>query len=126
MKPFFAIAAAGLFFASASAHAEYCREFTQTIRVGNQKQEGVGTACLQADGSWQIVSPAQARNGHYAEAPPVQTQTIVIHDERPVVYRPAYRPAPVYWGISWNEPRGRYCDRGYHDCGHGHRGRGHW
>lgn len=32
-----------------------CREFTQTIEVGGQKQNGYGTACRQPDGSWQIV-----------------------------------------------------------------------
>jgi surface antigen len=33
----------------------YCREFTQTITVGGQTQEGYGTACRQPDGSWKIV-----------------------------------------------------------------------
>lgn len=32
-----------------------CREFTQTIKVGGKQEEGVGTACRQADGSWRIV-----------------------------------------------------------------------
>ena len=32
-----------------------CREFTQTIYVGGYPEEGYGTACRQADGSWQIV-----------------------------------------------------------------------
>ena len=34
--------------------ATYCREFQTTIMVGNKVQEGYGTACRQADGSWQI------------------------------------------------------------------------
>lgn len=33
-----------------------CREYTQTIYVGGQKQTGVGQACKNADGSWAIVS----------------------------------------------------------------------
>lgn len=33
----------------------YCREFQQTITVGNQKQQGYGRACQQPDGSWKIV-----------------------------------------------------------------------
>lgn len=33
----------------------YCREFTQTIRIGNQMRESYGTACLGPDGSWHIV-----------------------------------------------------------------------
>lgn len=34
---------------------EYCREYSQTIVVGGQKQQGYGKACRQADGSWRIV-----------------------------------------------------------------------
>jgi len=32
-----------------------CREFQQTITVGGNREQGYGTACLQADGSWRIV-----------------------------------------------------------------------
>ena len=32
-----------------------CREFTQTIYVGGRAQQGYGTACRQADGSWKII-----------------------------------------------------------------------
>lgn len=32
-----------------------CREFTTTVYVGGKAQEGYGTACRQADGSWKIV-----------------------------------------------------------------------
>jgi surface antigen len=31
-----------------------CREYTQEIRVGGEKHESYGTACRQADGTWQI------------------------------------------------------------------------
>lgn len=34
----------------------YCREFTQTIYVGGEEQTGVGTACRNPDGTWQLVS----------------------------------------------------------------------
>jgi hypothetical protein len=33
----------------------YCREYSQQIRIGNQVRESYGTACLQPDGSWHIV-----------------------------------------------------------------------
>jgi surface antigen len=33
----------------------YCREYSQTVRIGNQVQESYGTACLQPDGTWRIV-----------------------------------------------------------------------
>lgn len=36
-------------------NGQYCREFTQTIRVGGQQQQGYGVACRQPDGTWQIV-----------------------------------------------------------------------
>lgn len=35
---------------------QYCREFSQAINVGGNTQQAYGTACRQADGSWQIVS----------------------------------------------------------------------
>ena len=31
-----------------------CREYTQEIMVGGAKQQGYGTACRMADGSWKI------------------------------------------------------------------------
>lgn len=34
---------------------EYCREYTQTIIVGGERQEGYGIACRQPDGKWKIV-----------------------------------------------------------------------
>jgi len=37
----------------------YCREFTQTIYVNGQAEEGYGTACRQEDGSWKIVETAR-------------------------------------------------------------------
>lgn len=37
-----------------NAQGQYCREYSQTIVVGGQKQDGFGKACRQPDGSWQI------------------------------------------------------------------------
>lgn len=34
---------------------EYCREYQQTIIVDGRQEIGYGTACQQADGSWQII-----------------------------------------------------------------------
>ena len=34
---------------------QYCREFQQTVTVGNQTQQAYGTACRQPDGTWRIV-----------------------------------------------------------------------
>lgn len=33
-----------------------CREYQQSITVGGETEEAVGTACLQSDGSWKIVN----------------------------------------------------------------------
>ena len=38
-----------------STTGQPCREFITTINVGGQPQQGYGTACRQADGSWKIV-----------------------------------------------------------------------
>jgi hypothetical protein len=36
-------------------NGNYCRQYSQTIRIGNRVRESYGTACLQPDGSWHIV-----------------------------------------------------------------------
>ena len=38
-----------------NASGQYCREFQQQITVGGQTEDGFGTACRQADGSWRIM-----------------------------------------------------------------------
>jgi surface antigen len=37
-------------------NGQYCREYTQEIRVGGEKHESYGTACRQPDGSWKVVN----------------------------------------------------------------------
>jgi surface antigen len=39
-----------------NSYGQYCREYSHTVYVGGQPQRAYGTACRQADGSWQIVS----------------------------------------------------------------------
>ena len=36
-------------------NGRYCREFTQEIFIGGEKQTGYGRACRQQDGSWEII-----------------------------------------------------------------------
>ena len=36
------------------ATGQYCRMYTQDVWIGGEKQQTSGTACRQADGSWQI------------------------------------------------------------------------
>ena len=38
-----------------SSAGNYCREFQQTITVGGRTQQAYGTACQNADGTWQVV-----------------------------------------------------------------------
>lgn len=33
-----------------------CREFQQEVTIDGQRQEAYGTACLQPDGSWEVVN----------------------------------------------------------------------
>ncbi len=40
---------------SSEETSQYCREYTQEIHSGDNVQESYGTACLQPDGSWQIM-----------------------------------------------------------------------
>jgi hypothetical protein len=41
--------------AAQAPNGPQCREYTTTSIVGGQPQQVVGTACLQADGTWRIV-----------------------------------------------------------------------
>jgi len=34
---------------------EYCREYQQTVWIGNEQQQAYGTACRQPDGTWKII-----------------------------------------------------------------------
>jgi surface antigen len=36
------------------ANGQYCRQYNQTIVIGGEQQQAYGTACRQADGTWQI------------------------------------------------------------------------
>lgn len=38
-----------------SSAGSYCREFQQTITIGGRREQGVGVACRQPDGTWRIV-----------------------------------------------------------------------
>lgn len=39
-----------------SANGRYCREYRNTVYIGDQPQEAVGTACRNPDGTWQVVN----------------------------------------------------------------------
>ncbi len=86
--------AAGTFLAAGTAHAntnDYCREYTGTVIIGGQEQPSYGTACMQPDGSWEIV-----KSNHSTNAP---TQTIVIKEPVYTQYpsRSYWRPSSHYY-----------------------------
>jgi hypothetical protein len=39
-----------------SASGRYCREFQQEVTIGGRAEQAYGTACLNPDGSWEVVS----------------------------------------------------------------------
>jgi surface antigen len=36
------------------ANGQYCRQYQQTIVIGGEQHQTYGTACRQADGTWQV------------------------------------------------------------------------
>jgi hypothetical protein len=34
----------------------YCREFQKTVTIGGRTEQAYGTACMQPDGAWEVVS----------------------------------------------------------------------
>lgn len=118
----FAIVAAG-----AQADEPYCREYTQPVNVGGKQQEGYGTACMQPDGSWQIIKPVEGDS---------MAQGTVVEEEYFTLPQPAlspvYYPSPVQTNFHlFYSNRDRGWNRGWrhgHSRGHhfyGHRGHGH-
>jgi hypothetical protein len=39
-----------------SSAGRYCREFQQTVTIGGRTEQAYGTACMQPDGAWEVVS----------------------------------------------------------------------
>lgn len=62
----------------------YCREYSETVIIGNRTAPAYGTACMQPDGSWQKITAAQPR-----------IQDIIIQQPAPV-YAPVAAPYPPY------------------------------
>ena len=99
MKTFlFASLLAATALVSASAQAEpYCREYTNHVKVGGKLKESYGTACMQPDGSWQVVKPAESEpdeNEIAAPQPPFAQPQVLNAPPPQVVYQQA--PAVVY------------------------------
>lgn len=90
---------------SAAAQQSYCREFTREVDVGGQMQEAYGTACQQADGSWQIMSDSHMGQG--TEQPAAQntpqqssrSSVVVVNPNQPDVI--IVRPSRTYEAQSY-------------------------
>jgi 17 kDa outer membrane surface antigen len=39
-----------------SSSNRYCREFQKTVTIGGRTEQAYGTACMQPDGAWEVVS----------------------------------------------------------------------
>lgn len=98
--------------------SDYCREYTGSVKVGGRTQESYGTACLQADGSWQI--QPDGGQGAYREPEVIviekPTRTVVV--DRPT-YRPHYRRVYVDYDLRRDKHHHHRYDRGRgHDRHH--------
>ncbi len=96
-----------------------CREFTQTVTIGERQQEAWGTACRQSDGSWKL------QRADVAEAPQVRhvPAPMPVYAPPPqVIYypQPYYYPRP-YYGSSFHIRLG-----GGHHHRHRHHRHRHW
>lgn len=80
----------------ALADASYCREYTKDVVIGGVKQQSYGTACLQPDGSWQIVN----NDGS------IGPQTVVVQETQVVTAPPVVvqRSPSVYVGVNTGYP----------------------
>jgi hypothetical protein len=77
-----------------------CREFNQTVMIGNRQQEAWGTACRQSDGSWKLqrADVADVPQVRYAAPAPVYVPAPVYAPPPRVIYypQPYYYPRPYY------------------------------
>jgi hypothetical protein len=70
-----------------AAHAgDFCREFTSMVTIGNRLQESIGTACLNPDGSWQIVSGNNVGSTFYDNGPTAYGSNNVTYVQPNMVY----------------------------------------
>lgn len=114
---------------AAKAAEPYCREFTKQIYVAGKMQQGYGTACLQPDGDWKVVSDIQPepdfdneRVIYYEEPVTVIKQAPVYYEPRYTYYDPYYDPWPrgySYFSLSITD------DHHNHGRKYGHNKRGH-
>lgn len=112
------LAGASLLHATPAEAGDYCREYRKQVKVGGGVQEAYGTACMQPDGSWEIVS----ENGRPVEMYDFYGQPTYTFVERPVYTPPMIFSSVVFSGHDSHRHRHH---RHHHGCGHGHGHKGH-
>lgn len=88
-----------------------CREFIKKIIIGGKEEQGYGTACRQADGSWKIVA------GEQQTAPSSPPAQVYVHTPPQSYY--AYPPdlyyqSPIYLSFGYIHRHGRGYRGTYH------------
>ncbi len=94
---------------------QYCREYSNTVTVGDRLQTSYGTACQQPDGQWQIQTSDSGQRNNVVIAnnnPPIvyQQPPAVIYTQPPVTRyivrtRPVYSPPPIFYAYRYPQPR---------------------
>jgi len=75
-----------------------CQQYSQTIIVDGAPQMGYGVQCQQADGSWQIVTPASPVPANPPPAVIVAPYPAYApYPYAPYAYTPYYYPSPWYF-----------------------------
>lgn len=118
-------------YSEAQAEVVHCREFTQSIVVNGVRQPGYGTACLQPDGSWEIVSdgagygrPSYPVAGPVYQAPPPAVPYNQTSTSLSIALGLPLWGHKHYYGDNWDRWHDRYRDYHHSDDHHG-RGKGH-
>jgi hypothetical protein len=128
--------------ARADYGGQYCREYTKTIRVGGVLKSAYGTACLQPDGDWKIVSlrgPDRLYDDIRREARRDKPKIIVVKNYRPHYagryplfwysdyrggWRPYYHSRSYSHGWNKHHAYGHHGNNHHDNDRHGGRGRG--
>lgn len=109
-----ALAAVGVA-GTATADDAYCREYQRNITIGGETVKSHGTACMQPDGSWKLMSDAEEDSN--LQLAGLDVTPVIV--EEPIVYR--YYEGPSWdFSLDWDDDE-------YHPRHHGRHGRhGHW
>lgn len=89
----------------------YCREYSGTAWIDGRARPAYGTACLQPDGAWRIVSQSDGDSIEYGRAP-------VVFRERVIESRPRIVEHVILRSVHEAPQHSWECDR-HHGRRHG-------